>query len=193
MTLLKSALYGITFGVCIHSGIVCSSLYRSLSYNNYPKIKNELEKESSIQTSSNHSSKILSTILTMYSKGCVNTNSFTSNIIFNDPAAEAKNIDELKEAFRALKLLNPQTLDWELHSTDHKKTQIYLWQRYTIINNNFDLFSNVTIYTNNEGKIYKLEDKWKDLELLHFVPFTWCRRINGILSFYITPFMKTED
>ena len=118
--------------------------------------------------------------------------SFSRDVTFEDPAVKCKGFGEVKEAFRALKVISPQTLDWELGDVTDNKVEIRLWQRYGILSRNLDLFETVVV-RHSKGKITSMEDRWKGKPLLQFEPFTWCRRINGVISAFLTSRLIPND
>ena len=54
-------------------------------------------------------------------------------------------------------------------------------------------FSKVVAEHDAEGRIVQLEDRWKGLPLLDSPPFTWARRLNGVMSFWLTPLLKADE
>jgi hypothetical protein len=91
-----------------------------------------------------------------------------------------------------LKLLEPETLDWEISRvcSDTNQVELNLWQRYTIFEGSpIDLYSRIVVQHDAQGRIVSMEDRWKGKPLLPDTPFGWTRRLNGVLSFYITPLL----
>ena len=193
--MLKSAATVVGCGVAVHGTIVCGALLRSLRFAEEHDLEQPNHSSSIMvkegQTSA--SSAVLGAILTMYSQCCVNEASFARHVTFDDPAARTEGFDELKEAFRALRKLQPQTLNWELGSVHQGRVEVHLWQRYTIGPKEIDLFSKVVAEHDAEGRIVQLEDRWKGLPLLDSPPFTWARRLNGVMSFWLTPLLKADE
>jgi hypothetical protein len=129
----------------------------------------------------------------MYGQCCTDESSFADSVIFEDPAAKCLGVAEVQEAFRALAKLQPKTLDWELGCVDEdrKTVEVNVWQRYQIgFGKGTDLYSKILVSYDEEGQITKMVDLWRGLPLLSSAPFTWSRRLNGLLSFQLTPFMK---
>ena len=134
----------------------------------------------------------------MYSKGCVHESCFAADVRFTDPAAETRGFLELAEAFRALKWLHPVQEDFaivqeadaaETDAVDSGRVCIDLWQRYTLPFKQppLRLYSRVVArYDASSGRITSVEECWRGVPLLSFAPCAIARRLNGIVSFYVT-------
>lgn len=181
------------FGAC-YGALVSGALINALYWAEGDELSRPDREASSLMASeqTKETSAVLGAVLTLYSKGRMHKDSFSRDVTFEDPAAKCKGFGEVKEAFRALKALSPQTLDWELGAVTDEKVEIRLWQRYGILSKNFNLFETVVV-RHNKGKITSMEDRWKGKPLLQFEPFTWCRRINGVISAWLTPKLISTD
>ena len=95
----------------------------------------------------------------------------------------------MKKVFRGLQAISPQTLDWELGEVTDDKVEIRLWQRYAIASRpwskHFDRFEHMVV-RHNKGEITSMEDRWNGKPLLQYPPYTWCRRLNGVITDYLT-------
>jgi hypothetical protein len=184
-------------GVVIHGAVVCGALAHSLYMIDDRDLALPRPNQSALakgQTSA--SSKVVGTVLTMYSQGCVNEASCHHTVTFEDPAARTEGFAELKEAFRMLKRLEPETVDWEIRkvSSDVGQVELNLWQRYSLLEAQepIDLYSHIVVQHDDQGRIISMQDRWKGKPLLPSTPFGWTRRLNGIVSFQLTPFFDVD-
>ena len=179
-------------GAALHATVVGSALLRSLWRHEHelPRPPTSESSGMAADRQSNTSSAILGTVLTMYSRGCVSKDSFADNCVFDDPAARTQGFDELREAFRALRVLDPETLDWRLGAVGAGSVEVLLWQRYTIGTRQIELHSKIVAQHDASGRIVALQDRWRGCPLLFMPPFTWARRINGVISYCLTPFLN---
>jgi len=124
----------------------------------------------------------------MYSTCTVDTSKFAADVVFDDPAASTSGRAELQEAFRALQVLQPQNLSWELRTPESTGTvEIDLWQQYALGSRKLKLYSRIVVKQNADGQIYSLQDRWHGQPLLDWGVFRLCRRLNGIVSYKLTP------
>merc|ERR1712032_702314 len=151
-------------GLVTHGVVVSGALINALYWAEGDELSRP-DRASSLMTSkagqTTETSAVLGAVLTMYSKGCVHKDSFSPDVTFEDPAGKCKGFGEVKEAFRALKVISPQTLDWELGDVTDNKVEIRLWQRFETV-----------VVRHSKGKITSMEDRWKGKPLLQFEPFT---------------------
>ena len=195
LPVLKGAGKVFGLGLVAHGAVVSGALINALYWAEGDQVSRPDRAASSLMASkqTKETSAVLGAVLTMYSQGCVHKGSFSPDVVFEDPAAKCKGFDEVKEAFRALKAISPQTLNWELGDVTDKKVEIRLWQRYGIASKDVDLFETVVV-RHNKGTITSMEDRWKGKPLLHFPPFTWCRRLNGVISdFFTSRWVPTDN
>ena len=193
--MLKSTAAVAISGAVVHGIVVGSALLRSLWLQEHelPRPPEEESTGMGADRQSSTSSAILDTVLMMYSRGCVTKDSFTPDCVFDDPAARTRGFDELREAFRALRALEPETLEWKLGAVGDRRVEVLLWQRYTIGARKIELHSKVVAEHDSSGRIVAMQDRWRGCPLLFVPPFTWARRVNGIISFRLTPFLNVSD
>ena len=98
----------------------------------------------------------------------------------------------MKKQFDALKMMSPQTLHWELGDVMDGRVEIRLWQRYSLGPKEVDMFENIVVQHEN-GKITSMEDRWKGVPFRQYPPFTWCRRLNGLMSEYLSSRLERSD
>jgi len=193
--ILKGAGKAFGLGLVTHGVVVSGALINALYWAEGDELSRP-DRASSLMTSkagqSTETSAVLGAVLTMYSQGCVHKDSFSPDVTFEDPAGKCKGFGEVKEAFRALKAISPQTLDWELGDVTDKKVEIRLWQRYGIASRDVDLFE-IVVVRHNKGTITSIEDRWKGKPLLQYPPFTWCRRLNGVVGDFLTSRLVPTD
>ena len=105
--------------------------------------------------------------------------------------ARCNGFKELQEAFRVLVKLNPKTLDWKLAkvSKGERKVEIEIWQRYTI-GKEIVLHSRIFVEHDDNGRIISIEERWREVPLLSGAPFSWVRRLNGLMAYLFTPYLK---
>ena len=105
------------------------------------------------------------------------------------PAAETRGVAELKEAFRALQALKPINEDFAF-VTDHGVAGcacVDLRQHYTLLGRPFKLYSRVLVRHDAAGRIESITECWRGIPLSDAVPFALARRLNGIISYNVTP------
>ena len=191
-TMIKSTAAVALGGAALHATVVGGALLRSLWQHEHelPQPPAGESTGMAADRQSNVSSAILGTVLTMYSRGCVTKDSFAEHCVFDDPAARTQGFEELREAFRALRALEPETLDWRLGAVGAGSVEVLLWQRYTIGARKIELHSKIVAQHDSSGRIVAMQDRWRGCPLLFVPPFTWARRINGVISYHLTPFLN---
>lgn len=193
--IMKTVLWSSTkvfgLGVYLHALVASSGMFNALYWAKGDEISRPDREapppiQSVVSTQTKETSAVLGAVLTMYSTGCVDKDSFSPNVTFEDPTGQCKGIGEVKNTFNALKAVSPETLDWELGNVTDDKVEVHLWQRYKILNGSkdFDLFEKVVVQ-HDKGKITSMEDLWRGKPLRHYPPFTWCRRLNGVMTEYL--------
>lgn len=194
--IFKPAALVVGSGIVMHGAVVGGALLRSIFA---PTATYELQQprrqESSVVKlgQASASSTALGSVLKMYSQGTVTKDSFSPEVSFEDPPAKTEGFAELEEAFRSLKLLSPETLDWEVGSVGEGQMDVNLWQLYTLGSNKFELFSKLGVNYDDAGRVVRIRESWRGVPLLDTAPFTWSRRINGILGSVVTPLFQTDD
>ena len=134
------------------------------------------------------STVVLKLIKDLYSGKGADKDMCCSNIVFRDPVAICEGIEEVCEAFRALKVMSPTLIEDPklMYINDSNNNQfIEVKTKYTIIKS-FSVHSICVVETDKEGKVLSIEERWNSIPLLNFPPFTWAKRINGIVSYAIT-------
>ena len=117
------------------------------------------------------------------------------NITFTDPAAQCVGRAEVSEAFRALKVVNPQHVEPPIPVDGGKRAdgavEIFLHQRYlggsTLLPNGFVVKGTCIVRTAADGRIASIEERWNGAPLLDWSAFRRVRRINGVISATLTP------
>eukprot|EP00747_Dinoflagellata_sp_TGD_P219278 gnl/TRDRNA2_/TRDRNA2_91419_c0_seq1.p1 gnl/TRDRNA2_/TRDRNA2_91419_c0~~gnl/TRDRNA2_/TRDRNA2_91419_c0_seq1.p1 ORF type:complete len:301 (-),score=38.83 gnl/TRDRNA2_/TRDRNA2_91419_c0_seq1:134-1036(-) len=144
-----------------------------------------------IDVQDNASSAALEAVLQMYSKGCLQEESFAPSISFRDPLVRTVGFEELQENSRVMRrLLRPfKVRKWQLTSVGGGQLEVVLWQRLRLKVGTKDvgLSSKVVAKYDKAGQILSIQDLWRQQPLLEFGPFTWSRRINGIVASWVTP------
>ena len=136
----------------------------------------------------------------MYSgKGITRPSCLSKDCVFSDPVAICCGREELTEAFRALKILSPKMLmPAELFRVDPLDENI---TRYTAkLNQQYStklklkslLIVDMKETAGHDPVIVRFEERWNGRPLLDHFPFKLVRRINGALSFLLTP-MLVQD
>lgn len=119
-------------------------------------------------------------------------------VTFEDPAAVCKSPDEVREAFRVLKKLEPRSLSSpKCINVEPRGSSIALTyalhQRYGLLS--ADLRSNLVVdvelmqirgLPESEFLITKFEERWNGVPLQDNILLWATRRINGILSWHLT-------
>ena len=116
---------------------------------------------------------------------------------FEDAAVICSGPQEIAEAFRALRVARPEFIRHP-HRIDVKQGQdgkdsavaqvtYYMHQRYAGILTVKSLLR-VTVDTadSKKARIQKIVEEWNGVEPLAYYPFSLSRRINGILSWWLT-------
>ncbi|CAK0862715.1 unnamed protein product [Prorocentrum cordatum] len=126
------------------------------------------------------------------------TNTTTSHhvpeVVFEDPAALCCGLEEVAEAFRALRACSPEHIEEPL-LTDAALlcaageapagvVCLQLRQRYF---GRLEVRSAVLVDTDESGRITRFEERWNMAPLVTGALFQWTRRLNGKLSFALTP------
>mmetsp|Transcript_22306 Transcript_22306/g.31219 ORF Transcript_22306/g.31219 Transcript_22306/m.31219 type:complete len:136 (-) Transcript_22306:109-516(-) len=116
----------------------------------------------------------------------------SQNVVFEDPAAKVVGEAEVREAFRALRVMKPKTLAFEIVGERETNAstifEIDLWQRYNFGSNlPFEVYSRLYVEASGpDSAIFRIEERWQNESILHVPPFGAVRRINGIASYNLT-------
>ena len=133
------------------------------------------------------------TVLSMYGRGCVDEHCFSPSVVFTDPAAETRGVAELAEAFRALQIMKP--VNEEFNFVAHHEPGcacVDLWQRYTIFGRPFKLYSRVLARHDAAGRIESIREWWRGVPLSDAALLAIARRVNGVISYQLTPWLPTK-
>eukprot|EP00802_Teleaulax_amphioxeia_P026415 Tamp_27482.p1 GENE.Tamp_27482~~Tamp_27482.p1 ORF type:complete len:191 (+),score=34.39 Tamp_27482:116-688(+) len=122
----------------------------------------------------------------MYRGGGVDAACCTPDVTFEDPAARCTGIGELQEAFRALKRLHPKHISAPkaVPGDDAGSSRVLLHQQYLGF---IELESELLVRTAPDGRISAFEERWNRVPLLEAAPFRFARRLNGLISYALTP------
>lgn len=128
----------------------------------------------------------------MYSGGGLDAPLCSPSVSFTDPAACCTGRAEVTEAFRALRVCDPEHLTSPTVLATHKEeTHLALHQRYFagsyLLPRGLVVRSTLVVCTNGDGLITSLEEQWNGGPLLQWSAFRFSRRVNGILSSLLTP------
>lgn len=133
-------------------------------------------------------------VVDMYSgKGITQPGRLSQDCVFADPVAICVGREEVVETFRALKCLSPDSIaspklvHVEPLADNVTRFTTKLHQRYMKTLTVHSLL--IVDMKEEEGKdptIVRFEERWNNRPLLNQIPFTFVRRINGVLSFRVT-------
>ena len=122
------------------------------------------------------------------------------DVTFTDPAACCAGTSEVVEAFRALAAAcRPEHVEPPLSIRAERHagldcTEFFLHQRYfrntMLLPRGLEVRSVLVVHTDvDTGRVRAFEERWNGAPLLQWVPFRWVRRINGMLSSLVTPYI----
>eukprot|EP00466_Bigelowiella_natans_P015860 jgi/Bigna1/67799/fgenesh1_pg.4_\ len=163
----------------------------------FAKSENKREKPQSIARTTVNEKEFhpaVRTVLEMYGgKGVpIRQSCMRKDVVFEDPAAKVVGEPEVREAFRALCVMKPKTLAFEIveerETSDSTIFEIDLWQRYNLGSYlPFEVYSRLSVEASrSDSAICRIEERWQNGSLLHVPPFGVVRRINGIASYNLT-------
>eukprot|EP00980_Cylindrotheca_fusiformis_P013287 scaffold3378_cov104-Cylindrotheca_fusiformis.AAC.1 len=148
-----------------------------------------------------HYNMVTEMVTKMYAgRGAAHTHhcKLAESVTFEDPAAICKSPKEVLEAFRVFEMLQPQSLDPPkcIH-VEPKGSSIALTyalhQRYRLLS--VDLRSHLVLNVQlipikdlpeSEFLVLRMEERWNGIPLPNSPLFWITRRINGIVSWYLT-------
>jgi len=182
--------------------------FASLTYNTY--VNNDPIREGTPNEvfDAGHYRKVTNFVTDMYSgKGVVETEGvkLAQNATFDDPAAFCSAPDEIREAFRALRVARPSCLSRPTcidvrPNGESIELTYYLNQRYgDYVNLRSLLVVDFRLARANDGipeghfVVTKLEERWNGTRPLVALPFWVSRRINGLISWYLTRILIGEE
>jgi hypothetical protein len=146
---------------------------------------------------SNVASFVLSRVSALYSGDAVHVLArwdLSPRCVFSDPVVLSVGAMECAEIFRALKCLSPVSLDTpRLLSVVHEgqsstRVLVQLRQQY---NHSVEISSVLLVDVDTSDVdhlvITRFEERWNNVPVLENNPFTTVRRLNGVLSYRLTP------
>lgn len=132
-------------------------------------------------------SRALEAINAQYARCTVPRELYSRDVVFEDPFAICEGIEEVTEAFRALKAIQPRHLGLSVANVDqvNRCVEVDIWQQYRI-GVEFTLHSRVVVWQDEDDAITRVEERWKTNKPISFPPFSWSRWINGKVSYAVT-------
>ena len=145
-------------------------------------------------------SELTKVVSSMYGGRGLDPSACAHDVTFTGPAACCAGTSEVVEAFRALAATcRPEHVDPPLsvRSARHAGldcTEFFLHQRYFrdtfLLPRGLVVRSVLVVHTDADtGRVRAFEERWNGVGLLQWVPFRWVRRINGMLSSLVTPYV----
>ena len=133
---------------------------------------------------------VLRSIKDIYSGNGVENAKFSTEVIFRDPVAICEGIDEVAEAFRALKVISPKIMEEPKLFLGRSDKELYVKIRtsYNCIKP-FTVNSMCIIETGEDGNIISIEELWNFVPLIDNSFFMWSKRLNGLISYRLTRFL----
>lgn len=138
---------------------------------------------------------VLSRVSALYSGNTVAHRDLAPRCVFSDPAVLSIGDMEIVEVFRALKYLSPISLDSPrmlsaVHDRQINQTRVYI-QLHQQYNHSVELSSLLLVDVDTSNMehlvITRFEERWNQVPVLEFLPFTIVRRWNGVVSYRLTP------
>ena len=127
--------------------------------------------------------RVLACVQKQYAGEGLDRGTCRADVVFEDPAARCSGVDEVAEAFRALRACSPESLRPPRAQARAGAVTVLLDQRYFGF---LRVESELVVSLDSQGKISRLEERWNGAPLLGLPPVTWARRLNGMLSFALT-------
>ena len=169
---------------CLHLAVsIVNASYAFNSQNNTESSKMTISQKDATDTQQ----KILSSIKDMYSGNGADSGTFNRDVTFRDPVVICQGIDEVREAFRALKVMSPKIVEEPklFVGSDNKELLIELKTSYICIKP-FTVNSICVIKTDEDGNIETIEERWNFVPLIDRPLFKWSKRLNGLISYGLT-------
>ena len=145
-------------------------------------------------------------VTAMYSGAGIDGAALSDDATFTDPAAACVGRAEVVEAFRALGACSPEHVAPPLAVSErtvstaggtddpavHVESEFFLHQRYFngAYYSGLVVRSTLVVRTDNAGRICAVEERWNGAPLLRFSAFRFARRVNGMLSALLTPYVS---
>jgi hypothetical protein len=126
------------------------------------------------------------TVELMYEKSLVPESRWAPGSTFEDPAAACAGHAEIAEAFRALAALKPEQAGARQLSEFDGASRFTFTQKmkYSLAGRQIALESVVVVDDDGNGRVTAMKELWNGNEL--FFLGSLSRRVNGLLSFYVT-------
>lgn len=181
--------------------------FASLTYNTYVDNDPSQDGKTNEVFDAGHYRNVTNMVTDMYAgKGVVETQEvrLAQNATFEDPAAICSTPNEIREAFRALRVARPSCLSRPkcidvLPKGESIELTYYLNQRYGgFLNLQSLLLVNFHLARADDGipeghfVVTKLEERWNGTRPLSALPFWISRRINGLISWNLTRILIGE-
>jgi hypothetical protein len=153
------------------------------------------------------STAVAKVVTAMYSGAGIDGAALSDDAIFTDPAASCVGRAEVVEAFRALgascspeHVAPPLAVSQRTVSTasgpaagaEQLESEFFLHQRYFkgAYYSGLVVRSTLVVRTDNAGRICAVEERWNGAPPLQFSAFRFARRVNGMLSAMLTPYVS---
>lgn len=130
-------------------------------------------------------------VLSMYANCWLDPTILAPQVVFEDPLMRMHGPAEVAEVFRALKTLSPTNLSLKLVTATTHRADFDLRQKYVlpIVGLPMQLSHSVTLRLDLHGAITHIEDRWNGVQLPNSWPFAWARRLNGRITYALTPYL----
>ena len=146
-----------------------------------------------IASASDKSQRAANLVSKMYQGRGLDLEACTRDITFTDPAVCCSGVLEVAEAFRALRFCRPQQIESSTSGTVDGVVKVHLHQRYFegswLKPSGIDVRSLLIVRIADDGRVWSIEEQWNHAPLFEWSPFRWTRRINGLLSSFLTPLL----
>ena len=140
---------------------------------------------------------VLKQVENLYLRGRADPVALAPDVAFEDPAALVEGLDEVREAFRAVRAFAPSAdAPAEVAQIDARRYVVRTAVRYALPLTGPDglvVRSDVLVtLAERDGKIERLEERWNGARLLEGFPFDMVRRGVGIVLRAITPWLLPD-
>ena len=144
------------------------------------------------------STAVAKVVTAMYSGAGIDGAALSDDAIFTDPAASCVGRAEVVEAFRALgascspEHVAPPLAVSQRTVSEQLESEFFLHQRYFkgAYYSGLVVRSTLVVRTDNAGRICAVEERWNGAPPLQFSAFRFARRVNGMLSAMLTPYVS---
>lgn len=170
--LARVALAGATAHVVGTATSLAASTLRSRSYKDLPR------------ADAATTARVLPVITALYAGAAPEGAWMTDGAVFEDAAVRCEGKAEVLEAFRALRVLGPKSLEPPTVHAGPTRDTVFVRQRQSYLSGALCVSSTVLIRVEEDGRFSHMEEQWNDVPLL--MPLGLSRRLNGVLSYFIT-------